>query len=415
MTNPVLVTLYAGSMYLSTAFRSLKHRNFSLFFFGQLVSRVGMWMQRTAVIWVVYTITHSAFMIGVVTFAEQFPSFLFSIRGGIIADKYDRYKVILLTQSLSALQAVLLTLFAFSGNYQVWLILSLSVFLGIVNAYDVPVRQSMVNEIVENRDDLSNAVALNSSLNTLARLIGPAIAGFMLARYSASFCFLANAVSFIAVIVSILVMRYPKIDPSDRIIKSRGNFQATISYLKENRSIATVIWIAGLSSFFVLSYVTLLPVYAKDIFKGDATTYGWLNSSLGVGAVAGSFYLAFLHKEANFRRILLLNTFLTGISLFLFAYSHNFYLSLVFSAVSGFGSVCQTSVIMTIIQSETAAAFRGRVVSLLAMAMFGMLPLGSLLVGYLAPLIGEPHTLFIQGGIAFFIGAMFYKNLAHRS
>jgi MFS family permease len=373
-----------------------------------------MWMQRTAVIWVVYTITHSAFMIGVATFAEQFPSFLFSIRGGIIADKYDRYKVILLTQSLSALQAVLLTLFAFSGNYQVWMILSLSVFLGIVNAYDVPVRQSMVNDIVENRDDLSNAVALNSSLNTLARLIGPAIAGFVLAHYSASFCFLANAVSFIAVIVSILAMRYPETSRSERIQQSRGNFRATISYLKENKPIATVIWIAGLSSFFVLSYITLLPVYAKDIFKGDATTYGWLNSSLGVGAIAGSFYLAVLQKEANFRKILLLNTFLTGISLFLFAYSHHFYLSLVFSAVSGFGSVCQTSVIMTIIQSETAAAFRGRVVSLLVMAMFGMLPLGSLLVGYLAPLIGEPHTLFIQGAIALLIGAIFYKNLANK-
>jgi MFS family permease len=401
-------------MHLSTAFRSLKHRNFSLFFFGQLVSRVGMWMQRTAVIWVVYTITHSAFMIGVATFAEQFPSFLFSIRGGIIADKYDRYKVILLTQSLSALQAVLLTLFAFSGNYQIWMILSLSVFLGIVNAYDVPVRQSMVNDIVENRDDLSNAVALNSSLNTLARLIGPAIAGFVLAHYSASFCFLANAVSFIAVIVSILAMHYQGASRSERIQQSRGNFRATISYLKENKPIATVIWIAGLSSFFVLSYITLLPVYAKDIFKGNATTYGWLNSSLGVGAIAGSLYLAMLQKEANFRKILLLNTFLTGISLFLFAYSHHFYLSLVFSAVSGFGSVCQTSVIMTIIQSETAAAFRGRVVSLLVMAMFGMLPLGSLLVGYLAPLIGEPHTLFIQGAIALLIGAIFYKNLANK-
>lgn len=402
-------------MYLSTAFRSLKHRNFSLFFFGQLVSRVGMWMQRTAVIWVVYTITHSALMIGVATFAEQFPSFLFSIRGGIIADKYDRYKVILLTQSLSALQAVLLTLFAFWGNYPIWIILSLSVFLGIINAYDVPVRQTMVTDIVENKDDLSNAIALNSSLNTLARLIGPVIAGFVLAHYSASFCFLANAVSFIAVIVSILAMHYPGPGSPGNIKQSGGNFRATIRYLKKNRPIARVIWIAGLSSFFVLSYITLLPVYAKDIFKGDATTYGWLNSSLGVGAIVGSLYLAVLQKEANFRRILLINTFLTGISLFLFAYSHNFYLSLLFSAVSGFASVCQTSVIMTIIQSETDAAFRGRVVSLLVMAMFGMLPLGSLLVGYLAPLIGEPHTLFIQGIIALIIGGIFYKNLIFKS
>lgn len=399
-------------MDIQNTFRALKSRNFSLFFFGQLVSRVGMWMQRTAVIWVIYTVTHSAFMIGVATFAEQFPSFLFSIRGGIIADKYDRYKVILITQSLSALQAVLLTVFAFAGNYQVSLILGLSVFLGIVNAYDVPVRQSMVNEIIEDKADLSNAVALNSSLNTLARLIGPAVSGFVLASYGASFCFLSNALSFIAVIGSILAMHYPKIDVTNRITKSKGNFSAALDYLKENNSISTLIWIAAISSFFVLSYVTLLPVYAKDIFKGDATTYGWLNCALGVGAITGSFYLATLPKEAHFRRILLMNIFLTGIGLLLFAYTRNFYLSLVFSAIGGFGSICQTSVIVTIIQSETATAFRGRVVSLVAMALFGMLPLGCLLVGYISPIAGISHVLFIQGIVSIFLGFILYKKLS---
>lgn len=398
-------------MLLSGTFRSLKLRNFSLFFWGQLVSRVGMWMQRTAVIWVVYTITHSAFMIGVATFAEQFPSFLFSIRGGIIADKYDRYKVILLTQSLSALQAVLLTVFAFAGNYNIWMILGLSVFLGIVNAYDVPVRQSMVNEIIENKNYLSNAIALNSSLNTLARLIGPALSGFLLASYGAAYCFLANAISFIAVIGSILAMHYPTIENAVHITKSRGNFKAATDHLKANKHLATIIWITALSSFFVLSYITLLPVYAKDIFKGDATTYGWLNSSLGVGAIVGSLYMAALNKRANFRKILFVNTIVTGISLLLFAYSHNFYLSLFFSALGGFGSICQTSVIITIIQSETEAAFRGRVMSFVVMAMFGMMPLGSLLVGYLAPIISASLTLFIQGIIAILIGLLFYKNL----
>ena len=398
-------------MQLSKAFRSLQNRNYALFFWGQLVSRVGMWMQRTAVIWVVYTITHSAFMIGVATFAEQFPSFLFSIRGGIIADKYNRYKVILITQALSALQAVLLTVFAFSGNFNISVILLLSVFLGIVNAYDVPVRQSMINEIVEDKEDLPNAVALNSSLNTLARLAGPALSGFVLAAYGASFCFLANAISFITVIGAIIAMRLPQTKPVKAAQKAKGSLREAIDYLKLNRPIAVVIGISALSNFFVLSYVTLLPVYAKDVFQGNAATYGWLNSAVGIGAVGGTFYLALLGKNANFRKIVLVATFLTGVSLLLFAQSHYLYLSFSFAALGGLGSICQSSVVITIVQSETDAAFRGRIVSFIAMAIFGMLPLGSLLVGYLAPHIGASSTLFSQGIIAILISLTFYKTL----
>jgi MFS family permease len=398
-------------MQLSKGFRSLRHRNFALFFFGQFISRVGMWMQRTAVIWVVYSITHSAFMIGVATFAEQFPSFVFSVRGGIIADLRNRYKVLMLTQVLSALQAVLLTVFAFMGNFNINLILALSVFLGIVNAYDVPVRQSMVNEIIEDREDLANGIALNASLNTLARLLGPALSGFILASYGASFCFLANAVSFVAVILAIAAMRLPQKGIAGQATKSKGNFKAGIAYLKEHKPIATVILISALSSFFVMSYITLLPVYAKDIFKGDARTYGWLNSALGVGAIAGSFYQAVMPTETNFRKVLLANTFLVGISLLLFAYTTNLYLALLFAALGGFSSIGQSSIVVTIVQTETDAAFRGRVVSFVVMAMFGMLPLGSLLVGYLAPIAGAPLTLLIQGVIAIIIGILFYNNL----
>src|SRR6185437_11950834 len=244
-------------MQISEVFRSLRSRNFALFFSGQLISRIGMWMQRTAVIWVVYTITHSVFMIGVATFAEQFPSFIFSVRGGIIADKYNRYKVLMLTQTLSAVQAVLLTVFTFSGNYNIPLILGLSVFLGIVNAYDVPVRQSMINEIIEDKDDLPNAVALNSSLNNLARLTGPALAGFVLARFGADYCFLSNAVSFIAVIGALLMMRLPAEIHGSHQMKSKGKFKEAIHYLSENKNIGVVILVAALSSFLVFPYVTL--------------------------------------------------------------------------------------------------------------------------------------------------------------
>jgi len=350
-------------------------------------------------------------MIGVTTFAEQFPSFLFSVRGGIIADKYNRYKVLMLTQILSALQAVLLTVFAFAGNYNIALILSLSVFLGIVNAYDVPVRQSMINEIIEIREDLPNAVALNSSLNTLARLVGPALSGFVLGKFGASYCFLSNAISFIAVIGAIAAMRLPEEEIIAIKTRTKNHFKEVLIYLKQNSSIATAIYIAALSSFLVLPYITLVPVYAKDIFKGDATTFGWLNSALGAGAFGGSFYLATLRNAGNFRKILLLNTFLLGASLLLFAYSHNLHLSLVFLILIGFSSICQTSVIMTIVQTETDKKFRGRVMSFIAMAIFGMLPLGSLLTGWLAPIIGAALTLAIQGILAIIIGIAFYKKL----
>jgi MFS family permease len=398
-------------MQISEVFRSLRSRNFALFFSGQLISRVGMWMQRTAVIWVVYSITHSVFMIGVTTFAEQFPSFLFSIRGGIIADRYNRFKVLIVTQTLSAIQAVVLTVFAFSGNYNIVMILSLSVFLGIVNAYDVPVRQSMINEIIENKQDLPNAVALNGSLNNLARLIGPALSGIVLAKFGADYCFLSNAISFVAVIVAIAAMRMPKEEPEAYKAKSKGSFKEVIHYLEENKAIVTAIWIAALTSFLVLPYVTLFPVYAKDIFKGNASTYGWLNSAIGIGAFAGTLYLAYLHHTADFRKVLLVNTFLLSISLLVFAYCPSLVLSLFFGAIGGFTSICQFSSIMTIVQMETASKFRGRVMSLIAMALFGMLPLGSLLVGYLAPITGAPLTLFVEGLLGITIGILFYKKL----
>ena len=402
-------------MNIQYTFRALKSRNFALFFFGQFVSRVGMWMQRTAVIWVVYSITHSAFMIGVATFAEQFPSFVFSVRGGLIADRYNRYKVLMLTQTLSALQAIALTVFTFSGNYNIAIILGLSAFLGIVNADDVPVRQSMINEIIGKKEDLANGIALNATLNMLARLAGPALAGVVLVKYGADYCFLSNAVSFIAVIGAIAAMRFPKNTFSVHKTKAKSKFKEALDYLEENKAIATVIWIAALSSFFVLPYVTLLPVYAKVIFKGNAATYGWLNAAIGVGAFVGTFYLASLNKDADLRKVLLFNIFVGGVSLLLFSYSSNLYLSLFFSIISGFSSILQSAVIMTIVQSETADKLRGRVVSLIAMAMFGMLPLGSLLVGYLAPIAGAPLTLFGEGILGIIIGIIFYKNLINTS
>lgn len=402
-------------MQVSEVFKSLKSRNFSLFFTGQMISRIGMWMQRTAVIWMIYSITNSAFMVGVATFAEQFPSFVFSIRGGIIADRYNRYKILMLTQCLSALQAVLLTGFAFAEIYNIPLILGLSVFLGIVNAYDVPVRQSMINEIIDNPQDLTNAVALNSSLNTFARLLGPALAGFLLAKYSASYCFLLNAISFVAVIGGIAAMRFPENAFAPTHSKQKGSLKEAINYLKEHQTLATIIIMTALSNFLVLPYVTLIPVYAKEVFRGDAATYGWLNAAIGVGAFAGAFHQATFKETANLRQLIIVNTVLLGLGLFAFACSHNMAIAMLTLIVIGYTSLCQTTICMTIIQTETDRNFRGRVVSFLAMAIFGMLPLGSLLIGKLAPIIGSMQTLCAQGILSILIAIFFYKKLIQKN
>jgi len=401
-------------MQFSEVFRSLKHRNFALFFWGQFISRVGMWMQRTAVIWYVYSVTHSAFMIGVVTFAEQFPSFLFSIRGGIIADKYNRYKVLMITQFLSALQAVLLTVFAFTDHANINLILILSVFLGIVNAYDVPVRQAMINDIIEDKDDLPNAVALNSSLNTFARLIGPALSGFVLAALGASYCFLINAISFIAVIAAIAAMRIPPHIFTVQKSGRKSNFKEGLNYLKTQRIITMVIIMIALSNFMVLPFITLLPVYAKEIFNGNAATFGWLNSAMGLGAFIGAFHLATFRNSADFKKFLLLNTLILGLALIPFAFISNLYVSILLLIIIGYTSICQTSISMMIIQTQTAKEFRGRVMSIMAMAIFGMLPLGSLLIGKVSQVIGVSNTVFCEAIIGLAI-AVFFSRLSART
>lgn len=401
-------------MQFSEVFRSLKHRNFALFFFGQFISRVGMWMQRTAVIWYVYSITHSAFMIGVVTFAEQFPSFLFSISGGIIADKYNRYKVLMLTQFLSALQAVLLTVFAFINHADIDLILILSVFLGIVNAYDVPVRQAMINDIIEDKDDLPNGVALNSSLNTFARLIGPALSGYVLAVFGTSYCFLVNAISFIAVIGAIMAMRIPPHLFAVRKSGRKSNFKEGIYYLRTQRTITMVIIMIALSNLLVLPFITLLPVYAKDIFNGNAATFGWLNAAMGLGAFIGAFHLAMLRISADFRKSLLLNSLILGLSLIFLAFVGNLYVSILLLIINGYASISQTSISMTIIQTQTDKEFRGRVMSIMAMAIFGMLPLGSLLIGKVSQMIGVSNTIFCEAIIGVAI-AVFFSRLSAKT
>jgi MFS family permease len=392
-------------------FRAFRNRNYSLFFSGQSISQIGTWMQRTAVSWVIYTMTHSTFMLGLAIFASQFPSFLFSLLGGIVADRHHRYKILLFTQTVSMLQAVLLAILVLTKQYKVWEILSLSVILGIINAFDVPARQPLVHELISDKKELPNAMALNSSMVNLARLIGPALSGIVLQKLGAGICFILNAVSFIAVIISLLLLKLPPYQKPLVKKKITSELSEGFTYLKHTPSISMIILMLTVISLFVLPYDTLLPVFAKVIFKGDAVTFGYIYSFIGIGAIAGTFFLASLKPATNLKIVLLINTIIMGIGLMFFSHVSYFPLAMLFAILSGFGAMSQGTICITIIQVNAAANMRGRVISYLAMAMFGMLPLGSLLIGIISQHIGAPDAMFCQGIMALIIAAVFYNFL----
>lgn len=394
-----------------STFNAFKSRNYRLYFTGQSVSLIGTWMQKTAVSWVIYEKTHSNFMLGLTLFASLFPSFVFSFLGGVAADRYDRYKLLLLTQVASMVQAVLLTLLIFFKDYSVWEIIALSAMLGIINAFDVPARQSLVYEMVENKADLPNALALNSSMVNLSRLIGPGLAGLALEKFGEDICFGLNAFSFIAVIGSLLMMRLPKFLAAPHPKNVFGELKEGFQYIKKTPSISYVLLMLALISLFVLPFSTLIPVYAKDIFKGTASTFGVIDSVIGMGAFSGAIFLASLKPGRNLRRILAINTLIFGAGLVLFSHSTYYPVALVFAAISGFGMMSQITISNTLIQTTVDPAMRGRVISFYAMAFFGMQPLGGLLIGTLSQWIGTPDTVMIQGLITLLIGFLLFRFL----
>jgi MFS family permease len=392
-------------------FKAFGSRNYRLYFFGQSTSLIGTWMQRTAVYWLVYVHTQSAVMLGAAVFAAQFPSFLFSPLGGVVSDRFSRYKVMLVTQIASLIQAILLAVLIIFVNYSVWEIFALSILLGTINAFDVPARQAMVHELLNNKDDLPNAIALNSSMVNLAKMIGPAISGIVLEEFGAGDCFLINALSFLAVIVSLLLMRFPKFIPHPNKKKVFKEFKEGFNYLKNNPSLGYVILLLAFVSLFVLPFITLLPVYAGDIFIGNASTFGYLNSFIGVGAIGGAIYLASLKTGADLKKILFINLLIFGIGLILFSHTTNLALALIFIMISGFGMMSQVTVSNTIIQTNVSKEMRGRVISYYAMAFFGMQPLGGLLIGSISESIGAPNTIMAAGIAALLIAFIFLPFL----
>ena len=344
-------------------FRAFSNRNYKLYFSGQSISLIGTWMQRTAIYWVIFDKTNSNFLLGLVVFASQFPSFLLSPLGGIATDRYNRYRLTLITQSLSLVQAGLLTSMVLFTHYNVWGIFVLSIVEGIINAFDLPARQSLVNEIIENKENLANAVALNSSMGKLAWLIGPAVSGILLVKYGAGICFLINALSYLSVIIALAFIKVSPHIPQARTRNAFVEIKEGFNYIINTPLLRTTILLLACVSLFVLPFYTLLPVFAKVMLKGNAATYGYLNSMIGAGSIIGAIILASLKSNKYMIKILFSSLLILGIALIAFSHITVLPIALFFAAIVGFAMMFQTTVSQTIIQVEATTEMLGRVLS----------------------------------------------------
>jgi MFS family permease len=393
----------------SASLRALRHRNFQLFFSGQLISLIGTWMQTVAQSWLVYKMTGSSLLLGSVGFASQIPVFLMAPVGGMVVDRTNRHRVIVITQTASMVLALILAALTLTHHVKVWHIFVLAALLGLVNAFDIPGRQAFLIDMV-GREDLMNAIALNSSMFNGARIIGPAVAGILVARIGEGWCFFANGVSYIAVIVGLLLMhiqcvRRSKTDSPLEDIKEGFRF------VSRTKPIRALLLLLGLVSLVGMPYVVLMPVFADRILHSGARGLGILMGFTGIGALMGAFTLALREGVKGLGRLVAIACGTFGISLFLFSFSRTFWLSALLLLPVGFSMMLQMASSNTLIQSMVPDALRGRVMALYSMMFMGMAPFGALLGGALADKLGAPVTVAI-GGIASVMGAIaFWKIL----
>ena len=398
-------------MNLPRGLKALHYYNFRLYFSGQAISLIGTWMQRIAVNWLVYTITHSAFTLGLVAFAGQIPMLVLSPYAGAFVDRHSRYRTLLITQIASMVQAGLLALIVLIGFYNIPLIIFLSVVLGVINAFDTPARQSLMIVLVENKTDLPNAIALNSSMVTLARLVGPALAGILLSSFGEGICFLVNFLSFIAVIFSLWMMKI-KIPERKKLTEPIWkNLREGFVYMKRHRGISSAIGLMALTSLVVMPYSNLFPVFAQTVFKGNVTTFSWLNSISGLGALFGAIYMTTIKPGKNLLRLIVMSSLLLSVSLMFFAYSHSLWAALLIIMVGEAGMLAQIAATNTYIQTNVEEHMRGRVISYYVMAFQGMQPIGSLLIGWSAHAGSAPATVFLEGLAGVIITLLFIPAL----
>ena len=382
---------------VSHAWRALGHRNFKLFFFGQSISLIGTWMTRLATSWLVYRLTHSALLLGVVSFSGQILSFALGPWAGVWVERLDRRKLLLWTQSAAAVQSLAMAALTLAHVITLSEIIALAGLQGLINAFDMPGRQSFLVQMVEDRQDLSNAIAINSSMANGARLVGPAIAGLVIAAVGEGWCFLVDGVSYFAVIASLLLMRITPLDIRRHASSMREQVREGWDYVRRFRPIRTILLLFALMSLMGYPYAVLLPVFAGQVLHGGPHTLGWLTGASGIGALASALSLTLRKSVLGLPRMLQIATAMLGAALILFGLSQTLWLSLVLMIFVGFGLMQSATVSNTIIQSLVAEDKRARVMSYYTMAFFGAAPFGSLLAGTLAHRIGAPHTVIVTG------------------
>jgi MFS family permease len=390
--------------------RALRHPNYRLWFAGQSVSLIGTWMQSVAQQWVVYEMTGSKFLLGAVAFAGSLPTFFLMLPSGVLADRVPRRSILLYTQTASMILAFLLMILLAAGRLEVWHVFVMAALLGVVNSVDAPARQSFTVEIIEERGDLPNAIALNATMFNLARVIGPAAAGVILATWGAVWCFGVNGASFIAVLAGLLLMRVP---PAVSIPSEEPFRQVRdgVRYVFGHPVIMPLILLTIVSGVFAFSYSTLLPAFAVEVLHRGETALGLLNAAVGVGAVLGSLFMASrAHVEKRAGR-LMLGSLLFTLSLLGFALSASFGLSLFLLVITGFGLVVQNTSINSIIQTLVDDNLRGRVMSIYLLAFFGAVPLGALQAGIVAQLLGPATGMALSAGLGLLLAVVIYAAL----
>jgi MFS family permease len=392
---------------LTLVFRALHSRNYRLFFGGQGISLIGTWLTQIATSWLVYRLTNSALLLGVVGFASQIPIFLVTPFAGVLVDRWYRHRILIITQTLSMAQSLALAVLTLTGVITVWHIIVLSLFQGLINAFDIPARQSFVVEMIEKKEDLANAIALNSSMFNTARLLGPSIAGLLIASVGEGMCFLIDGISYLAVIAALSAMKISskKIEPKRTDVLE--GLKEGFTYAFGFAPIRSILLLIALVSLMGTPYMILMPIFAADVLHGGPHTFGFLMGASGVGALAGAVYLASRKSIRGLVKIIALAVGIFGMGLITFSLSRIFWLSLLMMLLTGFGMIIQMASSNTVLQTIVADDKRGRVMSFYTMALMGMSPFGSLLAGVLGSRIGAQSTLLI-GGIVCILGSLLF-------
>lgn len=387
--------------------RALRHRNYRLFFGGQSVSLIGTWITRIATSWLVYRLTGSALLLGLVGFCGQIPTLLLSPFAGVIVDRHDRHRILIITQVLSMLQSLALAVLALPHIITVNDILVLQVVQGVINAFDTPSRQSFIVDMIEDRADLPNAIALNSSMVNGSRIIGPSIGGIIIAAVGEGWCFMIDAISYIAVIASLVAMQVEKRQRAQHDTRVVEELSAGFSYVSRSAPMRSALLLLALVSVMGMPYTVLMPAIAAQQLNGGAHTLGFLMTASGLGALVGALYLASRSSVLGLGRAMMIATLAFGAGLIAFSLSRVLWLSLLLLPIVGGGMMVETASTNTILQTIVEERMRGRVMSFYAMAFIGTAPLGSLIAGVVADRIGPPMTILL-GGIACIGGGVWF-------